>query len=135
MNVTVFSTQTFERDFLQQANADRHHLQLLAGGLGVKTVPLAQGSLAVSVFTADEASCPMLEQLWAHGVRYLLVRATGHSNVDLATAHRLGLRVANVPDYSPLLRPNTPSPSCWPCAATCGRPNRRSAPTTLPKTG
>ena len=101
MNVTVFSTQTFERDFLQQANADRHHLQLLAGGLGVKTVPLAQGSLAVSVFTADEASCPMLEQLWAHGVRYLLVRATDHSNVDLATAHRLGLRVANVTSYSP----------------------------------
>ena len=101
MNVTVFSTQPFERDFLQQANADRHHLQLLEVGLGENTVPLAQGSLAVSVFTADEVSGPMLEQLWAHGVRYLLVRATGYSNVDLATAHRLGLRVANVPDFSP----------------------------------
>ena len=101
MNVTVFSTQPFEHNFLQQANADRHHLQLLQAGLGVNTVPLAQGSLAVSVFTADDVSGPMLEQLWAHGVRYLLVRATGHSNVDLATAHRLGLRVANVPDYSP----------------------------------
>ena len=89
MNVTVCSTQPFERDFLQQAHADRHHLQLLEAGLDVNTVPLAQGSLAVSVFTADEVSGPMLEQLWAHGVRYLLVRATGHRNVDLATAHRL----------------------------------------------
>ena len=101
MNVTVFSTQPFERDFLHQANADRHHLLLLEAGLGANTVALAQGSLAVSVFTADEVSGSMLEQLWTHGVRFLLVRATGHSNVDLATAHRLGLRVANVPDYSP----------------------------------
>lgn len=101
MHVTVFSTQPFERDFLQQANADRHHLQLLEAGPGQNTASLAQGSLAVSVFTADEVSGPMLEQLWAHGVRFLLVRATGHSNMDLTTAHRLGLRVANVPDYSP----------------------------------
>lgn len=100
MNATVFSTQSFERSFLQQANAGRHHLQVLAAGLGQNTAPLAQGSAAVSVFTTDVVSAPLLAQLWAHGVHYLLLRATGHENVDLA-AHQLGLRVANVPDYSP----------------------------------
>jgi len=54
VNVAVFCTQPFERDFLRPANADRHHLQLLDAGLGVNTVPLAQGSLAGSGFTADE---------------------------------------------------------------------------------
>ncbi|QKG55264.1 2-hydroxyacid dehydrogenase [Hymenobacter sp. BRD128] len=101
MNATIFSTQSFERSFLQQANADRHQLHVLAAGLGPLTAPLAQGSAAVSVFTTDKVSAPLLAQLWAHGVHYLLLRATGHDNVDLAAAHRLGLRVANVPDYSP----------------------------------
>lgn len=101
MNSTVFSTLAFERPFLEQANAGRHHLQLLAAGLDDVTVALAQGSLAVSVFAADHVPAPILEQLWAHGVRYVVVRAAGTDNIDLVAAHRLGLRVANVPDYSP----------------------------------
>jgi D-lactate dehydrogenase len=64
-------------------------------------VPLAQGALAVSVFGRDDLSAPVLAQLWAHGVRSVLLRSVGTDNVDLPAAHRLGLRVANVPDYSP----------------------------------
>lgn len=101
MNATIFSTQPFERDYLLQANADRHHLLLLEAGLGANTVALAQGSQAISVFTADDVSAVLLEQLWAHGVRYVLVRATGYRNVDLEAAHQLGMRVANVPEFSP----------------------------------
>ena len=101
MKVTVFSTLAFERPFLEQANAGRHELQFYEAALGPNTVPLAQGALAVSVFAADDVSAPMLAQLGAHGVRYVAVRAAGHDNVDLAAAHRLGLRVASVPDYSP----------------------------------
>jgi D-lactate dehydrogenase len=55
----------------------------------------------VAIFVSDDASAPVLEQLAALGVRYLLVRAAGYDQVDLPTAHRLGLRVANVPRYSP----------------------------------
>ncbi len=101
MKVTVFSTLAFERPFLEQANAGRHELNLLTASLDEVTAPLAQGSLAVSVFAADNVSAPLLGQLWAHGVRYVLVRAAGTDNVDLPAAHRLGLRVAHVPDYSP----------------------------------
>jgi D-lactate dehydrogenase len=101
MRVTVFSTLAFERLFLEQANAGRHDLQLLAASLDDVTVALAQGSQAVCVFAPDKVSAPILEQLWPHGVRYVLVRAAGTDNVDLAAAHQLGLRVANVPDYSP----------------------------------
>ena len=34
-------------------------------------------------------------------MRYVVVRAAGIDNMDRPVAHRLGLRVANVPDYSP----------------------------------
>jgi len=64
-------------------------------------VALAQGSDAVGVFTPDDVSAPLLEQLRAHGVRHMAVRGAGYDNVDLAAAHRLGIQVANAPDYSP----------------------------------
>ena len=34
-------------------------------------------------------------------MRFVAVRAAGHDQVDLPAAHRLGLRVASVPEYSP----------------------------------
>ena len=101
MKVTVFSTLAFERPFLEQANAGRHELHFLDASLSANTAPLAQGSEAVCVFTPDDVSAPMLEQLRAHGVRGIAVRGAGTDNVDLPAARRLGLRVANVPDYSP----------------------------------
>ncbi len=101
MNVTVFSTQSFERGFLQRANGTHHALQMMEASLGPDTARVAKGSLAVSVFAPDDVSAPVLEQLWAHGVRYVAVRGAGHDNVDLEAAHQLGMRVANVPDYSP----------------------------------
>ena len=101
MKVTVFSTLAFERPFLEQANAGHRELLFLEASLNPITVALAQGSEAVCVFAPDDVSAPILEQLHAHGVRYVVVRAVGTDNVDLAAAHRLGLRVANVPEYSP----------------------------------
>ena len=101
MKVTVFSTMAFERPFLELANAGRHDLRFLEVPLNTTTVALAQGAEAVCVFAPDDVSAPILQQLQAHGVRCVVVRAAGTDNVDLPTAHRLGLRVANVPDYSP----------------------------------
>ena len=101
MKVTVFSTLAFERPFLEQANAGRHELLFLKASLDAVTVALAQGSEAVCVFAPDDVSAPILEQLRAHGVRHVVVRAAGTDNVDLLAAHRLDLRVANAPEYSP----------------------------------
>ncbi len=101
MKVTVFSTLGFERPVLERANAGRHELLFLEASLNPITVALAQGSEAVCVFSPDDVSAPIVEQLQAHGVRYVVVRAAGTDNVDLPAATRLGLRVANVPEYSP----------------------------------
>jgi len=101
MKVTIFSTLAFERPFLEQANAGRHELRFLEASLNAITVALAQGAEAVCVFSPDDVSAPILEQLQAHGVRYVVVRAAGTDNVDLPAATRLGLPVANVPEYSP----------------------------------
>ena len=101
MKVTVFSTLAFERPFLEQANAGRHELRFLEASLSAITVALAEGAEAICVFADDDVSAPVLAQLHAHGVRCVVVRAAGTDNVDLPAAHRLGLRVASVPEYSP----------------------------------
>lgn len=101
MNITVFSAYPFERPYLAEAAQGRFQLHFVSDALTLETAALAQGSTAVAVFVNDDASAPVLERLAALGVRYLLVRADGHDQVDLSAANRLGLRVANVPNYSP----------------------------------
>jgi D-lactate dehydrogenase len=101
MTITVFSAHPFERPYLLGAAQSRHELHFIDDALTVATAGLAQGSTAVAIFVNDDASAPVLEQLATLGVRYLLVRAAGYDQVDLAAARRVGLRVANVPKYSP----------------------------------
>lgn len=101
MNITIFSAHPFEQPFLQEAAQARHQLHFLEEALSLATADRAKGSPAVAIFVGDDASAPVLERLAALGVRYLLVRAAGHDQVDLPAAQRLGLRVANVPHYSP----------------------------------
>ena len=101
MNVSVFSAQDFEQPFLHAAAGSRHQLRLLKMPLTTDTAHLAEGSAGVSVFSPDDVSEPVLEQLLAHGVRCVAVRAAGYDNVDLAAARQMGIQVANVPDYSP----------------------------------
>ncbi|AIZ63407.1 2-hydroxyacid dehydrogenase [Hymenobacter sp. DG25B] len=101
MQITVFSAHAFEQPYLLEAAQGQHALHFVTDALGPATVEQAQGSTAVALFTSDDASGPILERLQALGVRYVAVRAVGHDQVDLAAATRLGLRVANVPEYSP----------------------------------
>jgi D-lactate dehydrogenase len=101
MTITVFSAYPFERPYLLEAAQGQHEFNFRDEALTLETAAQATGSVAVAVFVNDDASAPVLEQLWALGVRYLLVRSAGYDNVDLPAAHRLGLRVASVPHYSP----------------------------------
>ena len=101
MHVTVFSAHIFEQSYLTQAAGGQHELRFITAPLSLDTATQAAGSQAVAIFTSDDASAPVLERLVALGVRYVAIRAAGHDQVDLPAAHRLGLRVASVPEYSP----------------------------------
>ena len=101
MQITVFSSYDFEQPYLRAAAHPPHTLHFVPAALTLETANQVAGSEAVAIFVNDDASAPVLERLWARGVRYLLVRAAGHDQVDLPAAHRLGLRVATVPHYSP----------------------------------
>lgn len=101
MKATVYSGYRFERPYLVAAAGRKHELRFLDYRLDTATASLAQGSEAVLLFANDDGSAPVLDILAQVGVRYLGLRSAGYNHVDIEHAHQLGMRVANVPDYSP----------------------------------
>ncbi|MCE3607081.1 2-hydroxyacid dehydrogenase [Massilia sp. P8910] len=106
MKIAVFSTQAYDRRFLDEALAAHPQgrditLEYQEAALALHTVALAQGCDGVCVFVNDHLDAPVLEALHRSGVRAVLMRCAGFNNVDIEAAHRLGLFVARVPAYSP----------------------------------
>ena len=101
-DVAVFSTQSYDRQFLDAANAQGIcRLHYFDAALGADTVGLAAGHEGVCVFVNDVADAGVLRTLAAHGTRLLALRCTGFINVDLAAARAHGVRVVRVSTYSP----------------------------------
>ncbi len=101
MNITCFDAHTFEKEFLLNASAGNHEIRFLKLQLTPETVDLAHDAEVVLLFVNDDGSAPILEKLHALGIRYIALRSAGYNHIDLARAKELGIRVANVPAYSP----------------------------------
>ncbi|MFQ5591806.1 MAG: 2-hydroxyacid dehydrogenase [Phycisphaerae bacterium] len=102
MNVAIFSTKSFDREFLEAANtAPAHELVLLETALNEQTYGLAGGCPAVCVFVNDSLNRCVLMGLADQGTRLVALRCAGFSNVDLGAADDLGFTVLRVPAYSP----------------------------------
>lgn len=101
MKVLIYSTRGFERDFLTKANNNKHQLYFTNSSLNSETVSEAKDFDAISIFSADIANKEVLDQLNSFGVQYITLRSTGFDNVAIEEAKELGIKVANVPSYSP----------------------------------
>lgn len=101
MKVAIYSAHLFELEHLKKSNMGRHQLKMIPTYLAPDTAILAKGCTAVAIFANDDATTPVLEQLYQYGVRYLALRSAGYNHVDLEAATRLGISVAHVPEYSP----------------------------------
>lgn len=101
MKITFFSCHSYIQPFLEKKSIADLELIFLETTLNDKTVELAEGSSAVSVFSKDDVSAPILQRLQQLGVGLICLRSAGYNNVDLATAQQLGIKVARVPAYSP----------------------------------
>jgi D-lactate dehydrogenase len=101
MKTLFYSTKDFEKHYLEAANTLVQEVVFVNETLSMETVEMAKGFEIISIFTSDDASESVLEILHKNGTKYISIRATGHDNVDIDKANDLGIRVANVPDYSP----------------------------------
>jgi len=102
MKVAVFSTKSYDREYLEPAFATSgHELVFFSPRLSEETASLAAGYPAVCVFVQDALDRAVLTSLAAGGTKVVALRCAGFNNVDLAAAKELGVVVVRVPAYSP----------------------------------
>jgi D-lactate dehydrogenase len=102
MEIAVFSSKSYDQEFLPPAFAKRaHELVFFTPRLTAEMTPLAKGFEAVCVFVQDVVNREVLTRLAAGGTRLVALRCAGFNNVDLAAAAELGISVVRVPAYSP----------------------------------
>ena len=102
MRVAVFSTRSYDREFLAPAFAgSAHELVFFTPRLTLETAPLAAGFAGVCVFVQDALDRAVLAMLAEGGTRLVALRCAGFNNVDLAAAAEFGIAVVRVPAYSP----------------------------------
>ncbi len=101
MKTTVYNISPYEIPFLEEANNGKFQLSYQKEKLSNETVSLAKGSEAIVIFANDDASAEVLEALKEEGIKYIATRTMGVDHIDIDKAKELGIRVANVPHYSP----------------------------------
>ncbi len=101
MKAVAYSIKPFEKEYLAKANRKKHDITLISNPLGPDTAIYAQGKDAVIVFTNDDVSAPVIEQLAALGIKFIVTRSAGTDHIDQAAAAAFGIKIANVPSYSP----------------------------------
>lgn len=102
MKTLIYSTKLFEKPFFKLISAKtRLQFGYTSERLSKDTVEKAKGFDAIAIFSADDASAEVLKKLKEYGIRYITLRSAGYDNVDLKMAKEYGIRIANVPEYSP----------------------------------
>jgi D-lactate dehydrogenase len=101
MKTLVYSIHGFDKPFIEMAAQGKHELVFTEQSLNENTVHLAENFEAVALFTSDNASAKVIEQLHALAVKFITLRSVGYDHVDLIKVKQLGIKVANVPAYSP----------------------------------
>ena len=102
MQVALFSTKPFDRDYFEAANRSRgHQLAFFETRLTSETAALAAGFPALCPFVNDQLHSEVMSVLAAGGTRLLALRSAGFNHVDLVAARERGITVVRVPAYSP----------------------------------
>ncbi len=101
MKVVAYSIKEFEKEFLARANHKQHEITLISNPLSTETAMYAEGKDAVLVFTNDDVSAPVINQLSNFGIKYIATRSVGTDHIDKEAAAKGNIKLANVPSYSP----------------------------------
>lgn len=102
MKIGFFSAKHYDMAQFDRTNADfGAQIEYFDYRLCMQTVKLAEGFEVVCAFVNDSLCEEVLVELASGGTQILAMRCAGFNNVDLEAAKRLGIKVVNVPAYSP----------------------------------
>jgi len=102
IKIAFFTAKPYEVDKLNEVlQDDKMEFIFIEEFLTLETIDKAQGCDAVSVFSNDNLSAPVLEKLSEMNIKMVNLRSAGYDHVDIEAAKRLNIKVANIPQYSP----------------------------------
>lgn len=102
MKATVYSISPYEKPYFDTKGEKGGILFFLhKEPLTEGSISLAEGSDAIVVFANDQVTAGVLDKLHESGVKFIATRSMGMDHIDLEKAKALGIKVANVPHYSP----------------------------------
>ncbi len=103
MKTLLFSAKPYDRRFFDALAPEGMGVSITytEARLTQNTAMLAKGYTSVCVFTNDELTFSVIQQLSELGVRLIALRCAGFNNVDLHAAEQFGISVVRVPAYSP----------------------------------
>lgn len=101
MKIAVFSTKSYDEEYLLSANKGRHELVFFKARLTPETMTLAHGFEAICVFVHDVLSKEVIQYLAQSGCKLIALRCAGYNNVDLEAASRWKIPLVRVPAYAP----------------------------------
>jgi len=101
--VLAFSAKPYDQSFLSIAAEALGNFKFdcLSFPLNPISAQMAKDYEVVSPFVNDDISEDTLKVLSQGGTKLIALRCAGYNNVDLVAAERLGIKVVNVPSYSP----------------------------------
>ncbi|MEI0447801.1 NAD(P)-dependent oxidoreductase [Brachyspira intermedia] len=102
MSIVVYSFLDDEAEFFKlmekkyntKFTLHKHHLN-------IDNVKDAKGFDSVVFNARDAITDKVLDKLKEYGVKYMSTRSVGYDNIDIDYANKIGIKIANVPSYSP----------------------------------
>ncbi|MGX9459916.1 2-hydroxyacid dehydrogenase [Shewanella sp. A14] len=102
MKIGFFSAKPYDiRHFNRMNDTFNVDIEYFDYRLCMQNVKLAEGYEIVCAFVNDSLCEEVLVELANGGTKVIAMRCAGFNNVDLIAAERLGMKVVNVPAYSP----------------------------------
>lgn len=102
MKLVLFNSKPYDIESFNKANlGKKHDLVFIDAPLNNESALHVADVSAICVFVNDVVDIDILKQLYAQGIRLIILRCAGYNNVDIAAAQALGIQVTNVPAYSP----------------------------------
>jgi len=102
MKIGFFSAKPYDiRHFNRINDTFNVEIEYFDYRLCMQNVKLAEGYEIVCAFVNDSLCEEVLVELAKGGTKVIAMRCAGFNNVDLIAAERLGMKVVNVPAYSP----------------------------------